>query len=135
VRAERGYRGSASTLREWVYLHVRGREARRSDASLPRTAHPSARRSAWLLTKPVDALTDPEKAYVSEVCPEIRAVRTLVVEFQRILRERDANALGPWLETARRTELRQLAVGLEHDRDALLGPSASIGATGRQKAK
>lgn len=30
------------------------------------------------------------------------------------------NALGPWLEAAKESELRRLAMGLEHDRDAVL---------------
>jgi transposase len=123
LRESQGYRGSVSTLREWISLHVRGREPRDSDATLPRTAHPSPRRSAWLFTKAANDLTEPEKRYVSavcEACPELNEVHTLAADFQRMLREKDVNALGPWLESAKASELRRLAVGLEHDRDAVL---------------
>jgi transposase len=37
-----------------------------------------------------------------------------------MLREQDVNAFGPGLESVKASELRQLAVGLEHDRDGVL---------------
>lgn len=37
-----------------------------------------------------------------------------------MLRVKDVNALGPWLESAEASELGQLAVGLEHHRHAVL---------------
>jgi transposase len=123
LRESQGYRGSVSTLREWISVHVRDQEPRKSDATLPRTAHPSPRRSAWLFTKAADDLTEPEKLYVNavcEACPELHVVQVLAAEFQRMLREKDVNALGPWLEAAKESDLRRLAVGLEHDRDAVL---------------
>jgi transposase len=123
LRESQGYRGSVSMLREWISLHVRGRELRKSDAALTRTAHPSSRRSAWLFTKAADDLTEPEKLYVSavcEACPELHVAHVLAAEFQRMLREKNVNALGPWLESTKESALRHLAVGLEHDRDAVL---------------
>jgi len=42
------------------------------------------------------------------------------LEFQRILQERDARALGPWLAAAPAGGLRTPAVGLEHDRNVVL---------------
>jgi transposase len=123
LRESQGYRGSVSTVREWSSVHVRGREPRKSDATLPRAAHPSPRRSAWLSTEAPNDLTGPEKLYVSAVCdacPELHVVQVLAAEFQRMLREKDVNALGPWLESAKESELRRLAVELERDRDVVL---------------
>ena len=37
-----------------------------------------------------------------------------------MLRDHDANALTVWLVAAEQSELRSLAVGLRHDRDAVL---------------
>lgn len=90
---------------------------------LSRMAHPAPRRSAWLWTKAADSLTEPEARYVSAVCgacPELGVVRRLAAEFHRMLRERDVNALSPWLKAAKERELRQFAAGLEHDRAAVL---------------
>jgi len=86
-------------------------------------AHPSPRRSAWLFTKAADDLTEPEKYSVSavcEACPELHVVHALAAEFQQMLRKKDVNTLAPWLASATASELRPLAVGFEHDRDAVL---------------
>lgn len=123
LRAQHGFRGSVSTVRDWIYQHVRGRERRVPDAAAQRTAHPSPRRAAWLLTKAADALTDDERAYADAVCaacPALATVRTLAADFRRLLLTKDVNALTPWLAAAEQSELRSLAVGLRRDHDAVL---------------
>lgn len=51
----------------------------------------------------------------------VRTARELVVEFGRVLRERDVRALRPWLDAAEACshgELRELAAGLRGDLSA-----------------
>ena len=123
LRAQHGFRGGVSTVRDWISAHVRGGEPRVPDAAAPRTAHPSRRRTAWLLTKAVDTLTDDERAYADAVCvacPAPATVRTLAAEFRRLLLTKDVNALNPGLAAAEQSELRSLATGLRRDHDAVL---------------
>ncbi|HEY0777740.1 MAG TPA: transposase [Gemmatirosa sp.] len=92
-------------------------------ATLPRTAHPSPRRAAWLWCKAAEALTAPERAYVDAECaaaPALADVRRLAAGFRAMLTARDVNALAPWLADAERSELRPLATSLRRDRDAVL---------------
>jgi transposase len=110
-------------VRDWIARHVRGHAPRPPDAALPRAAHPSPRRAAWLLTKATETLTDPERAYVEAVCtacPALATVRRLTADFQRMIATKDVNALGPWLAAAEQSELHTLAVGLRRDYDAVL---------------
>jgi transposase len=123
LREQRGFRGGLSAVRDWITTRLRGGAPRAPDASLPRTAHPSPRRAAWLFTKARDALTEPERVYVDAMCaacPALATVRTLAADFRLMLAGKDANALAPWLAAAEQSELRQLAVGLRRDRDAVL---------------
>jgi transposase len=124
LRETRGFHGGLSAVRDWVYEHLRGRAPRVPDAALPRTAHPSPRRAAWLLSTAPEALTAPERAYVGAVCaacPALATVCALAAEFRRMLTAHDATGLSPWLTAAEQSDLRPLAVGLRRDRDAVLG--------------
>lgn len=110
-------------MHDWVFDHLRGRQLRVPDATAPRTAHPSPRRAAWVLTKGTDTLTEAERSYADAVCaacPALGTVRTLATDFRRMLVEHDANALTPWLAAAEQSELRTLALGLRRDQDAVL---------------
>jgi transposase len=123
LRAQHGFHGGVSTVRDWIAQHVRGRARGVPDAAPPRMAHPSPRRAAWLLTKAADALTDEERAYTDAVCtacPALATVRALAADFRRMLTTKDVNALHPWLAAAERSDLRSLAVGLRRDHDAVL---------------
>lgn len=123
LRDAHDFRGGLSTVRDWVYLYLRGRAPRTPAAAEPRTAHPAPRRAAWLFTTTADALTSPEMAYVNAVCaacPALATVRTLAADFRRMLMAHAPNALGAWLAAAQAGGLRCLATRLERDRDAVL---------------
>jgi transposase len=53
-------------------------------------------------------------------CPAVAHARTLADRFVRMLQERDAHALGPWIAAAEQSELRAFAAGIRRDRDAVL---------------
>ncbi len=127
LRATRGFAGGLTTVAAWVLTHLRGGAPRVPDAALPRTAHPSRRRAAWLWCKADAALTAPERAYVDAVCaasPPLAAVRRLAADFRALLSGGDAAAVGPWLAAAQASELRQLALSLWRDRAAVEAAAA-----------
>jgi transposase len=51
---------------------------------------------------------------------ETPTARVLAAQFAAMCRTRDPNALTPWLESARGTELQAFVTGIERDRDAML---------------
>lgn len=123
LREARGFCGGRTTMRDWIRQHLRDRAP--ADVAPPSPQRPrlSPRRTAWLLSAPADGLTEPERAYLDAlgaVCSAVALVRTLAVEFRRVLSEHDGNALTPWLAAAEQSELRSLAAGLRRDRDAVL---------------
>lgn len=64
-----------------------------------------------------------DRALVADLCahsPEVAECHTLAPEFPRLLRDRDPNALRPWLAVAERGPLRGLAYGVRRDFDAVL---------------
>jgi transposase len=134
LRADRGFHGGVTTVRDWVGAHLRGREAPpalgaasaampASAAPVARIARPSARRASWLLTAPTASLTPPEVQYVQAVArasPPLATVHALAVEFRRMLLEHDANAFSAWLAAADQGDLRGFAASIRRDRDAVL---------------
>jgi transposase len=129
----RGYGGSYQAVRRAVTrLRVRQKTSPSgacdsADTASPTAVHPpSPRQVAWLLRRADDtpaALTAAEHAYVTrlcEQCPALGTARALAAQFAAMCRTRDANALAPWLESARGTELRAFVTGIERDRDAVL---------------
>ncbi len=128
IRDGRGVHGGLTTVLAWARLHLRGMVIPKiSEASLAVTARPtsrpSSRRAASLLTAPSEQLKAPELRYVELICEASSAladVHALAIEFRRMLKAHDPNALAPWLAQAERSELRSLAAGLRRDRDVVL---------------
>jgi transposase len=121
LRDGRGFHGGLTTVSEWARVHLRGKTALEESSVV--TARPSSRRAAWLLTAPSEQLKAPELRYVEAICevsPALTSVHTLAMEFRRMLKEHDPNALTPWLDQAERSEFRSLAAGLRRDKDAVL---------------
>jgi transposase len=130
----RGYGGSYQAVRRAVTrLRVRreGSPCGPADsAEAGETAAtidpPSPRQAAWLLRRaddPPASLTAGEHAYVTRLCaqcPALGTARLLAAQFAAMCRTRDANALTPWLESTRGTELQAFVTGVERDRDAVL---------------
>ncbi|GAC1350886.1 MAG: hypothetical protein NVSMB27_37740 [Ktedonobacteraceae bacterium] len=79
----------------------------------------------WLLAKKPEDLHEEEQAELSrllETTEEVRLVYHLLQEFLQIVRERQAERLNAWMETARASgikELRSFVAGIERDYDAV----------------
>jgi transposase len=130
----RGYTGSYQAVRRAV-TRIRVRHdavaTRAGDGAPPSAAPaavepPSPRQAAWLLRRADDApasLSAAEQAFVTrlcERCPALGTARALAAQFAAVCRARDPNALAPWLDAARGTELQPFVTGIERDRDAVL---------------
>ncbi|HEX5502448.1 MAG TPA: transposase [Thermomicrobiales bacterium] len=130
---ERGFTGSVGIARvflaRWRETPGRpGRRPREGKAVPPSPAPPrpvprwrSARQVAWLLRR-ADADLSPRQAtfldLLAQQWPAAREARTLAREFDRLIRERDAAALEPWLARAEASGLREFgefAAGLRRD--------------------
>ena len=121
LRDGRGFHGGLTTVLAWARVHLRGKTAQEKSSSV--TVRPPSRRAAWLLTAPSEQLKAPELRYVEAICaasPALSTVHALAMEFRRMLKEHDPNALTLWLDAAERSELRSLAAGLRRDKDAVL---------------
>ena len=129
----RGYRGTARSVQRTVAPWrdgpaLRGHHARRLQpprAAAPACRPPSARQAAWLLLRPRDALTVEEQQLrhrVLTATPEIEQAHVAIQAFRHLLRERDSEALEPWLATAEGSavrELRAFAASLRKDQAAV----------------
>lgn len=85
----------------------------------------SPRRTRWLLLTGQAAPTPQEQAYREHLltaCPTIGHALALIQAFWRLLRERDAAGLAPWLAEVKASEIGELhefAAGIERDRAAV----------------
>lgn len=86
----------------------------------------------WLLLQPIDELEEEDHVYVEhllEGCPVVQKAATLALALLGLVRQREAEALEPWLRQARASaipELERFAARLERDgaavRAALMSP-------------
>lgn len=132
---ERGYRGSARTVRREL------ERRRRLDAHpchapttgsmppVPAAASPASismptmRQLVWLLCTDDAALAPEQHAYVElvgERIPALAEVRRLALAFARMLKTHDVDAFRSWLDAAQRSDLASFAGGVERDYDAVL---------------
>jgi transposase len=120
---DRGFEGGYDVVRRWASRHHEIEAvAVEPTPALPAWRVPSSRRAARLLTTPGASLNPADQRFaetLTVLSPEIRVAAALVNEFGRIVRERDAAALDPWLAAARTTALRGFAEGLTGDVDAV----------------
>lgn len=97
-----------------------GRRVRRSPA-LPTPRPLSPRQAMWLLVQPPDALTPEQETYrqlLCACCAEVDAAYPLAQRFMHMIRQRQPDALDPWLEAAQASAvapLRNFAVHLRQD--------------------
>ena len=109
--------------------------------SLPSRLHPTAteavprkfstrisvRQTVWHILKETPAAQEYlKKVYQAE--PEIAILAQLAREFFRIVRQRDNNALTPWIEATKATALSGFAAHLAKDKDAVQQPLHCLGA-------
>ncbi len=125
---ERGFTGSEPSVRYYVRrwrvgLAKSGKPARnaKTKPAPPTVRVLTPRQVTWLLLRDGSELGTKNRAYLDQmcrICPEVVTVRALALEFVRMVRERDAAALEPWLESAEHSgiqELVGLAQGLRQD--------------------
>jgi len=123
LREKQGFDGGYDVVRRWAIRH-RALDAACAETTrgLPSWRVPSSRRAARLLTTEAASLSQPDQRFVktlTALSPDIRIATELANAFARLVRERDADALDPWLERARLTDLRGFAEGLSRDIDAV----------------
>jgi len=115
---EQGFTGAASTLRQYVRAWRTGprhpgrrRQGEDVENAPPERRRFSPRQTHWILLRPVDDLTDDERAYREALCQESATIATaqrLVSDFGRITRTRTATDLDAWLAEARRSHIPEL---------------------------
>jgi transposase len=116
-----GYNGSRSIMMDWVSKTLKP----------PRSSHPrlssrtivpwSPSRASWLLVKKKDELTEEDKhalERMKQVDGKVAEAYDLGQRFTEMVRERQSEALLPWLEDATSSgivALKQFAKGIEQD--------------------
>jgi transposase len=148
-----GYRGSVSLVRHvvaaWRPAPGRpGRPARQVTPAAgptppvrPPTRVLSARQAHWLLVTPAADLAPEQRVYLTalrQACPAIVTADQLTREFGRVLRDRDAAGLAPWLTAALASglpEFGELARGIERDRAAVEAALRSEWSNGQTEAQ
>jgi transposase len=93
-----------------------------SSPTQPPMRRPSGRRVAWLLTRNSAELSADESTMIERLlvaCPEIAAARKLAAQFVEMVRNRQAEALDPWMAEATASaspkDLQGFARGLQAD--------------------
>ncbi len=112
----RGYAGSEASVRYYVRRWRDGVSKPGKPAKTARTRPaPKAvrtyppRRTAWLLSREAAELHTQGGAYLERLCstcPEVETVRSLTLEFRRMVCRWDRPALGPWLRRPRDGRVR-----------------------------
>ena len=91
-------------MRRWVARHRASQAAGDLPMhGLPSWCVPSARRAARLLTADLASLSGTDRQFVRTLVAlsaDIRLAASLANDFARLVRERDAGALDPWLDKA-----------------------------------
>jgi transposase len=114
---QQGYRGGYSRVAEYVaelrQEHgVPLRWGAYDDPAAPKgIPAPSARQLKWLLWRPAAELSEDEYQLVRQVCAHSREVTLaygLIIDFQALVRERQAGELASWVERAQASEVPEL---------------------------
>lgn len=116
-----GFGGSTSIMRDWA----RQLRQRHPSARARRRQVSSARSLSWLLVHPAPTLTDDKQRRLGTILAASEMVKNaypLIQAFGRMVRERQADALEPWLlaaEQSSQPDLRRFAAGLRRDQRAV----------------
>ena len=122
---EKGFRGQIGVVSEWAR---RRRLAEKADQSaLART--PSARSIARLMTLARDDLSKSDAVLIAAIesnVPDLTIARSLIADFQEMIRSKAAAKLDGWLERAKASLVNSFANGVEKDiaavRNAIISP-------------
>jgi transposase len=118
-----GYDGARRTLARWAT--DKRKLALSSDAVAKKVIPLSARSAAWLLVKPKEKLTEDDKRALErmkEADEKVAQAYTLSQRFTGMVRERQPEALLPWLEDAGKSRISALvsfAKGIKQDLSAV----------------
>ncbi len=141
-----GFTGSAATVRIFVgrWRPAPGRSGPRPRRAVPPDGAPtpvprwrSPRRVAWLLRRPDTALSPGQRRFLDhlpEHWPAATTIRALVLDFDRLVRDRDTAALVAWLARAEgcgEAEFRELAAGLRRDLAAVTAALTEVWSSGQ----
>jgi transposase len=136
----RGFTGSMAgvyrVLASWragppVPPQPKGGQAKKASAPPTPDRPPSPRKVAWWLLGEAGDLSPEDQAFLERLqrqAPSIAVARALSVEFFRIVRERDPDALEGWLRQAAESgvgELQSRAAGIRKDQAAVLAALTS----------
>jgi transposase len=137
---DQGFTGSHDAVQRfiapWRGTQKKSRRPSRSPGGEPREAQPKARAPTWervpsarrvtwwLLGKPEKRQAGQEEFLerLTSRCPAVATGGELVLEFFRLVRERDQGALEPWLSRVQESslgEFQNFAAGLRHDWEAV----------------
>jgi transposase len=118
---ERGYRGTATTLR----TYLRPLRAAIGRPPAPRRPPKTRKLTGWLLTHP-DRLADDERDQLTRAradCPHLDALAAHISTFAQILTSRQGHRLNDWIsavEADDQPDLHSFTAGLRRDHDAVL---------------
>jgi hypothetical protein len=151
---EQGFAGGPGTVRrlvvQWHAEQGRPGPPRRHGRVAPLTPPPppapvtrpwSPRQARWLLIKGEESLQAEQQAYLEQfrqTCPEVEVAQQLVLEFLRLVRERDQTALGGWLEAVETSGIREVVEfgkGVVRDRAAVEAALAHAWSKGQTDAQ
>ena len=125
----RGFQGSLRVIGEWA---TRRRRSERADAAnLQRV--PSARTIARLMTAGRDHLPKAQTITVVAIedgVPAVVTARSLILDFQTMIRKRTPSDLQPWLETAGSSLVASFARGIISDQKAVRAAMTSLWSNG-----
>lgn len=122
---ENGFRGKIGVVSEWARRRRMAEKANQN--ALART--PSARSIARLMTLARDDLSKSDAVLVAAVetnVPDLVAARTLVSDYQHMIRTKAVTKLDAWLDNAKTSLVGSFATGVEKDltavRNAIISP-------------
>ena len=116
-----GLTGTRSLVAKWIHAHSQRHAVTPQPAAPPL---PAARPLAWLLLQGAEKRTTEEQALVEQLQqhPELAHVQELVQQGAAMIRQRQADALDPWLKACDISpvvELRNFADVLQRDAAAV----------------
>lgn len=120
-----GFKGSRSIMMEWVSETLRPPRSASSQPQSEKVVPWSASRASWLLIRDENELEDDDKQALErmkQADDKVAEAHILGQRFVQMVRERQSEALLPWLEDATKSgieALKQFAKGIEQDLDAV----------------
>lgn len=131
---QQGFKGSLRVIGEWA---TRRRRAEKTDAtSLQRI--PSARTIARLMTAARDHLSKAETVTIAAIeqgVPTLVTARSLIADFQSMIRTKTASGLPAWLDNAGTTLVASFARGVVNDEKAVRAAMTSSWSNGQTEGQ